>query len=303
MLKPRILVPVNFAPGCEETLSQAGLLAQQAGAILSCLHVMETKNVLSRALALGDQNKKQRREAEVALASFVHKVFDGIDSIPFELIVSEGDFVETVVQKVEELDVLFLVVSGKSTPDHPSCIRKSDHFRLLAQARVPVLSLGELRLTKLQHVLVPVDMGKGLRRQLSALIDLAGSFELSLTLCSVIRPSSIRYEEACRKRLTAITVHLRNLNFSCRTKLLVTHRDVASEVLGRTDQFDTDLLLVQTSTSGDRSKIGQVTRDILQKSPMPVMTVGPLCHVDAQFNLPGVGRIFEPVKDTFPNEQ
>jgi universal stress protein A len=135
----RVLVPVDFSDNCKEALPYALQFAQQFGARIYLVHIIEPSPMLPDVrdlpLALSDKEVALKIRGDLEVLAEHH--FKG--AIPVESIVRTGKAHQAIVDLADELRVELIVISTHGYTGLKRTLLGSTTERVVREAHCPVL--------------------------------------------------------------------------------------------------------------------------------------------------------------------
>ena len=170
------------APSCH-TAQRAAMLAQQIGAKLELVHVLDQNELNELLRLLGEKGKLwqeriqlQAQESLSQLADDINKPF-GI-SVEYHLV--EGEVLERIAAQVDAIKASLLVVGAHGTGYMRQQLLGTTAERLQRMKRCPVLTVKQPPRTTYRNVLVPMDFSPWSLSALSLALEIAPKAELTL---------------------------------------------------------------------------------------------------------------------------
>ena len=155
-----LLAATDFSASSRHTAQRAAILAQQIGAKLELVHVLD-KNKLNELLRfLGDKGKlwqeRIRSQAQESLSQLADDIGEPLGiNIGRHLV--EGKVLESIATQVSALNVNLLIVGAQGTGVMRQQLLGSTAERLQRLDQCPVLTVKQPPREPYQNVLVPID--------------------------------------------------------------------------------------------------------------------------------------------------
>ncbi len=290
-----ILCPVDFSKNSELALDYAGALARSHDAKLTILHVLF--DVAADGYPYIPEsiypNEETRTRAAEELQTFAASVL-GSDP-PATLELGEGQVVDVVVAKADELGVDMIVVGTEGRRGVSRLLLGSVTERLLRQAHRPVLSVSpsaalasEKRLV-FDNILCPVDfspesleayryslalLGEGATVTLFHAVEMVADAALGDAVgFDVVALRQQHREDALKKLHDAVPE-----GASSRTRVeveMVSSTNAYREILARAkgDEHDLIVMGVGARSTADLFFFGSTANHVVRQATCPVLTV------------------------------
>ena len=273
----RILVPVSFGIQSDIALKQAKILAQQANAMISCLHIIEKPGLISGKLVSRGMEKKARLECEVKLATKVERILSGDSSVSYELIVSSGKVYWKILEKASELEIDLILMGRSDVSGSSTHLLGSNTAAVLERSEIPVLTVRNKEPHSFRHVFIPLDFSASFGIPLTKAIGMAEKLKAIVTVCIILHPGDSRLKDAYRSRLIRIKKLFTNSGIFCRAKLVITEKRAVDVILSNMDQYHPDILILmrQAESEFKRISVGSLAKELIVRSDFPVLTIAP----------------------------
>jgi nucleotide-binding universal stress UspA family protein len=170
----------------------------------------------------------------------------------------------------EEITLIVMPILGDAAPGPLMEHLLRDGTRPLVALRpAPDDARGRPRLAHRRSLLVPLDGSEASRRSLPLALELAAALEARVILLRVLEQSSERIEAV--HDLREIAERLNRQGFAA--EIWIESGDPAERILHAC--LDPDIQLIAMTTQGRSSEglLGRVTRQILNRAPVPVLAV------------------------------
>lgn len=137
----RILAPIDFSDSSLRAWDYARLFAEQFGAQVTLLHVVEpaVSGYLPGALALDDSSQKLVEAARERLGSLIHK--HGAHGLMVEILVRIGHSYSEIADTAKALGADLIVLGAQGAGGLKQALLGSTAERVVRQAACPVLTV------------------------------------------------------------------------------------------------------------------------------------------------------------------
>jgi nucleotide-binding universal stress UspA family protein len=178
-----LLASTDLSAPSRHTVQRAAMLAQQIGAKLELVHVLD-KNELNELLRLlGEKGKLWQERIQSQARESLSQLADDISKplgINIEHHLLEGEVLESISSQVDALKVSLLVVGAHGTGFMRQQLLGATAERLQRMSRCPVLTVKQPPRTTYRNVIVPIDFSPWSLSALSLALEIAPKAELTL---------------------------------------------------------------------------------------------------------------------------
>jgi len=178
-----LLVSTDLSAPSRHTVQRAAILAQQIGANLELVHVLD-KNELNELLRLlGEKGKlwqeRIRSQSRISLSQLAADISKPL-GISVEHHLLEGEVLESIAAQVDALKINLLVVGAHGKGFIRQQLLGATAERLQRMNKCPVLTVKQPPRTAYQNVLVPMDFSPWSLSALSLALEIAPKAKLTL---------------------------------------------------------------------------------------------------------------------------
>ena len=291
-----LLASTDLSAPSRHTVQRAAMLAQQIGAKLELVHVLDQNELNELLRLLGEKGKlwqeriqSQARESLSQLADDISKPL-GI-SVEHHLV--EGEVLESITAQVDVLKASLLVVGAHGTGFMRQQLLGATAERLQRMNQCPVLTVKQPPRTTYRNVLVPMDFSPWSLSALSLALEIAPKAELT-QLNAYEAPfeskmriagekeeeikcyrDKVRQEADVRLRQIAIDAGIATEDW----RPVVIHGDAADRILEQEVERGADLIVLGKHGLGvgvgmaEEFILGSNTRQILIRARCDVLVV------------------------------
>ena len=276
MIRKKILVPVNFDQESDAALNYAGILARTINGMITCLHVIEERGSSPKKSSSGITQQQIRREAEQRLAVQVNSIITD-KYIPFEIIVSEGEVDKKIIEKASDLNATFIIMGRSVKQELKKYPNGSYTYYVITHAKIPVITVKENKQDSIGQIVLPLDLSKPLEHKINRAIEMAGVFNAVINILSILSYDLVSKEKKYETRLKEIRKEIMKLGITCSTRLVISRKSLAEEIIIKADQYENGMILLITQRDKNTEDffIGSTAREIIQKTGLPVMNIMP----------------------------
>lgn len=275
----KILVPMDLSPTSIIAYDHALYLAKHLNAEIHLLHVTETATVNN---LINNIFKKEPKDGE----KDVSKVEPRFDEFIADLEKNHGikaykKFMEGTVyiqalQYAKEISAGLICMGTHGSKGVENFIGGSNTFRVLNQAKCPVLSLHEVSGTKgIKDIILPLDSSRDTREKVDDAIYIAKKFNSTIHVVGVSTSS----DEMVLNRLRVVTKQVEdyikedkiNTSFG-----FITGKNLANITLDYAKEKDADLIIIMTEQESSSGFLaGPYSQQMINQSNIPILSVKP----------------------------
>ena len=179
----KLLASTDLSAPSRHTVQRAAILAQQIGAKLELVHVLDQNELNELLRLLGEKGKKWRERIQSQARESLSQLADDISKplgINIEHHLLEGEVLESIVEQVNTLKASLLVVGAHGTGFMRQKLLGATAERLQRMKQCPVLTVKQPPRTTYRNVLVPMDFSPWSLSALSLALEIAPKAELTL---------------------------------------------------------------------------------------------------------------------------
>lgn len=275
----KILVPMDLSPTSIIAYDHALYLAKHLNAEIHLLHVTETATVNN---LINNIFKKELKDGE----KDVSKVEPRFDEFISDLEKNHGikaykKFMEGTVyiqalQYAKEISAGLICMGTHGSKGVENFIGGSNTFRVLNQAKCPVLSLHEVSGTKgIKDIILPLDSSRDTREKVDDAIYIAKKFNSTIHVVGVSTSS----DEMVLNRLRVVTKQVEdyikedkiNTTFG-----FITGKNLANITLDYAKEKEADLIIIMTEQESSSGFLaGPYSQQMINQSNIPILSVKP----------------------------
>ena len=291
-----ILVSTDLSAPSRHTVQRAAMLAQQIGAKLELVHVLDQNELSELLRLLGEKGKLWRERIQSQAQESLSHLADDISKplgINIEHYLVEGEVLESITTQVGVLKASLLVIGAHGTGFIRQQLLGATAERLQRINRCPVLTVKQPPRTTYRNILVPVDFSPWSLSALSLALEIAPKAELTL-LHAYEAPfegkmhiageneeeikryrDKVRQEADARLRQIAMDAGIATGNWSP----VVIHGDAVDRILEQEIEQGTDLIVLGKHGLGigvgvaEEFLLGSSTRQVLIRAQCDVLVV------------------------------
>ncbi len=263
------LVPPNKEG--ELVLKQALFFQQTLRMRLFVLNVLKSPSVFSPKSKV--QKENELNEARENLVDFMKNFLH--EELPNHLIprVKMGDMVPTLIKESKVGGYEFIVVE-KSESSYEGDLTKSDIDKIVSKSHCPILTVNK---KQIKNIVVPINISQCTKKRLLWARLFAKSFGAKIQIVSVLNADIIETRSLALRNAEKIKQILVKCEIPCEVKILkASDQDHEQAVLDFIQHEKPDMVIIRTheETTFTGRKIGKFVSEIINKSEIPVLSVG-----------------------------
>lgn len=293
----KILVPIDSSELSVRTLRYAAPLAQQFGASLCLVHVVE-KTSLATDLSVPSSGWLRAEAATFGMPALTNLRHREIGAhFPGETLIRSGEPAHAISEAAQELGADLIVISTMGWPQPCHAVFGPLAERVARLSHCPVLTVRENSLCKndvaegvhsttpWQHIVVPIDYSDSSRHAARYAATLAARLSARLTLVSILDPGGANPGQrpmSCNKDAErALTSWAKEeihgtLQFSTEVGMGFPSDNVLEQECKR---LKADLIVLGIRNRHGLGLLGDPSELILRHAPCPVLSVKPTSNL------------------------
>lgn len=269
----KILVPVDFTPSSESALALAFQFAKLHGSEIILLHVIEPAAPIAEFFADSDL---QVRKHEYANKLLDHMIAQHAGVLAMSKLVMDGKPYKAILQAVNDTKAEMIVMGTWGTHAIENGMIGSNVNKVVRNATIPVVTVTRATPeTKIDRILVPVDPKFGIRELRSFLQYYRQVYRPHVELVVIAMQTSEVDElqlylnkqmEALRHQgIPDVSTHVRIGGI------------ISESLLGYAKEGAFDMIWMETHGRKGLAGwlLGSITEEVLQYSPIPVLSLHP----------------------------
>lgn len=278
-----ILIATDLSAGADRALERAAALAEQHGARLSILHVVDSDQ---RPAMIDHLLEVARNTIYEDLARLASRHAVGTDA---QVAIEVGRGFSAILKQADAVNADLIVLGTHRAEAVVDAFGGTTAERVLRRARVPVLMVRDHCRRPYQRVVIAVDFSVYSRRALDAALRLAPMaqhhllhvFHVPFEAFLSNEETREQFRQECFKRVTAmIEAELQSLSAppivpAFPLEKIVREGDVRPAIREEVQRLQADLLVVGTHgrTGVAHALLGSVAEDLLRQAPCDVLAV------------------------------
>lgn len=272
----KILIPVDFEGPSVKAAHYAGYLAQRTEADLTLLYVIDTPGLLGQFFQSTNYLVKiteQAKEKLMELAGQVKKEFPGIS---ISTRVEIGKPYRKILEVSGEINAQMIILGENHQGGNPEDELGTTVYHITLKSSVPVLTFKGDTSKMNDKIVVPLDLTKETREQLSAALFYGLEYGAKIYLVSVLVGGIEKKESRIWNKLKEAKKMLVSNGVDCKMKVF-NRSDVPpfQRVLEYTKKVDAGMILLMTHQEGYTydNYIGAFAHHIMNLSEVSVLSL------------------------------
>ncbi len=289
-----ILVPIDFTDESMFTLQQSLNLAKATNSQIVLLHVIQnTSSFFDFLLKDKDNDISKKIETEITnkLKEIAEK-FSKENNIKVQYILEHGKVYDKILEIAERFKVKSIVI-GKSTKTSNNRFIGSNALTVIRESNIPVLTISytDERILKnpdfknaihkgYKNILLPLDLTKETTQKTNIAIEIAKQHNANINVISV-KTNDIDNTTQTKLllQLDRVQQFISKQNIPCSSNFITKNDDesIAQTITEYAIKNKIDLIIIMTQQEKNWTKlfIGSTAQEIINISPVPVLSVIP----------------------------
>ncbi|MBU0764744.1 MAG: universal stress protein [Bacteroidetes bacterium] len=276
--KNLILVPFDFDGQTEPALDYAAKIAGKTRSEIILYHVMMEEGFFSGLLISAEQVKVFREGITMKLQSLADGIADKY-KVKVTPVVEQGKPYEKIIKAAEKMHPRIVVMGRKKSSDVIRNFLGTNTLNVVRASSMPVICVKKQQ--KAPHdlkILLPLDLSKETRNEVSAAIDLAGFMKASLHIVSILNVDSAGLEIVVSTQLEKIRKIVEKYGIVTTAQVIrKAGADIPEEILkcGRKAGAGMIMIFTQKEVNFIEYFMGSTAQNVLRESELPVLSLVP----------------------------
>jgi nucleotide-binding universal stress UspA family protein len=272
----RILIPVDFKDPSIKAMHYAGYLAEKTEAELTLLFVIDTPGLLDQFFQSTDYLVKITEQAKEKLIEIAEQLKIEIPGINISTRVEIGKPYRKILEVSTEINAQMIVLGENHQGGDPEDELGTTVYHVTLKSPAPVLTCKGDMSKMSDKIVVPLDLTKETREQLSAALFYGLEYGAKIFLVSVLAGGIEKKKSRIWKKLKEAKETLEGNGVECKMKVY-NRSDVPpfQRVLEYTKKVDAGLILLMTHQEGYTydNYIGAFAHHIMNLSDVSVLSL------------------------------
>ncbi|MES2590558.1 MAG: universal stress protein [Bacteroidota bacterium] len=277
----RILIPVDF--------SETGLLALEHGAFMArlfkadlyLLHVvefMEPPYSLDASVMMGRVEYDEiEKEAIVKLNELVKKikVQHGVSVIPM---INRGRVISGIYEAAKNNNVDLIVMGTHGAKGFDELFVGSNAHKTVTISTCPVITIQKhAKKIGFTNIVIPIDNALHSRQKVETVIQLAIKYGAKIHILGLINSNEKRDENKFNIKIDSVEEAVKEAGLSY-VREVIKGKNLAQSAMEYSKKVEADLIVIMTDHESDLTGmfLGLLSKQIINHSPIPVMSIRPI---------------------------
>jgi nucleotide-binding universal stress UspA family protein len=272
----KILIPVDFKTPSVQAVHYAAYLAEKSKAGLVLLYVIDTPGLLAQFFASTDHLVKITDQAKEKLLGLAELARADVPGLVVTTRVDVGKPYQKILEISKDVNARMIILGENHQGGDPEDELGTTVYHVTLKSKVPVLTFkGDTSKMK-DKIVVPLDLTKQTRQQLSAALFYGLEYGAVIYLVSALVGGIAKKESRIYKKLKDARETLMMNGVECKIKLF-DRSEVPpfKRVLEYAKKIDAGMILVMTHQEGytHDNYIGAFAHHIMNLSEVPVLSL------------------------------
>ena len=231
-----------------------------------------------------DIKKKIQQQLDKLAADSAKK-----SKIKTDVMVAKGSVYEKINEVAELLNAT-MIIMGTNGDDNGNLKKRfigSNALRVVRESRVPVITIkGKHHRNGCKNIVLPLDLSKETREKVSKAIELSRHFGgAAIRVVSVLFTTDEFVVNRITRQLGQVKSFLEKENVECTAEIIKGikgEETLAENILEYAHKVEGDLIMIMTQQEVDFTQyfIGSSAQEIINHSPIPVLSIRPMVKKD-----------------------
>lgn len=282
-----ILVPVDYSEKAVFGLQMAANLLKASGGKVSVINVLKGVDPIWSDFFTDEERNVLLVKLKKHLLNFTHQYID-TNKYDVECFIEKGRLCDTILGKVEELDISLIIMGTSSVDNIKKWIIGTNALRVVSEALCPVITLKEKPKTEtIKRIILPLDVTKESREKVTTAVHLAKENNAEICIVSAYTLSDEIIIKTLESHQKQVVDFIESHHVKVSSSLLKVG-DRVDGVLNYMEEKEGDIVLITTHQQLEivNSFLGSFAQSIIKKSKIPVMSLVPKIKHYVTFKLP-----------------
>ena len=270
------LVPIDFSDVAQNALDHAISIAKIFDNEIALLHIVDLGSIFASMFTNEDNIRLIEEALENRMGKLKQQIWDE-HKIECRIVMKQSRSVyKTIVETADELGCDSIVM-GTYGAEGIKQIIGSNSSRVISHADVPVIVVKEKRFGDgYQNIVFPVDLSFETRQKVRWAIHLAKKFNSTIHIIS-FKESDEFLQHKIHANISKVEEQFNEVGVKYTSFFLEDSSGFAKETIAYAEKINADLIMIMTQQEEGFSEfiIGSYAQQIVNHSPIPVMTVTP----------------------------
>jgi nucleotide-binding universal stress UspA family protein len=277
-MKTNILVAFDFRPESEAALDYALSVGKRLAASIHVLYILEDESPFMKIVVTGEQRKLMRKGADDKLKEIIYDKTRGLNP-GIKTTIKEGKVYRMIIETAKEVSANLIIMGRTDSMDIVKNFTGTNTMHLVRESAIPVITLKKPAKSECcNHILLPLDLTKQTKKQVSRAISESIKLQASITLVTVLAENLVSQKLRFSTRLREITDIINSFNIKCDYKLIIDTNPVWSKLLNKLSrETGADMVMIMTQQEFDFKEyfVGSTAQEVINNSDLPVLSLTP----------------------------
>lgn len=269
----RIIVPIDFSDESLKGLKLAILFANRFKSDLQMVHVQSRKSGKFH-IELENQYNAALDEFEDLIKKYKKELHQDCD---FSYIIKNGKVHEEVAHQAEAFDDSMIICSTNGESGLTDYIIGSNAYRIVQETERPVITVtSEKYIGDVKKIVMPIDISKETREKVPMVARIAKAFGSEVHIIKVASSTNEGIQNKLKMYASQVKKFFDEQGIKYQSTLLVGD-NISDSAIEYAKTIDADLIAIMTeqTTSFANLLLGSYAYQMLNTSPIPVLSVTP----------------------------
>lgn len=277
-MKNNILVAFDFRPESEAALDYALRVGKKLSSTIHVLYILEDESPFLKMVITSEQRKLMKKGANDKLKEIISDKTSG--SYPgIKTIIKEGKVYRVIRETAKEVTANLIIMGRKDSMDIVKNFTGTNTMHLVRESAIPVITIKKPAKGECcNHILLPLDLTKQTKKQVSSAINEASKLQASVTLVTVLAENLVSQKLRFSTRLRKIADIFESFNLKCDYKLIIDTHPTWSKLLNKLSrETGADIVMIMTQQEFGFKEyfVGSTAQEIINNSDLPVLSLSP----------------------------
>jgi nucleotide-binding universal stress UspA family protein len=277
-MKTNILVAFDFRPESEAALDYALRVGKKLSSTIHVLYILEDESPFIKMVITSEQRKLMKKGAYDKLKEIISDKTSG--KYPgIKAIIKEGKVYRIIRETAKEVTANLIIMGRTDSMDIVKNFTGTNTMHLVRESAIPVITIKKPAKGECcNHILLPLDLTKQTKKQVSSAIKEASKLQASVTLVTVLAENLVSQKLRFSTRLREIADIFDSFNLKCDYKLIIDTRPAWSKLLNKLSrETGADMVMIMTQQEFGFKEyfIGSTAQEIINNSDLPVLSLSP----------------------------
>ncbi len=284
--KENILIPLDFTEKSQNVIDQAIILAKLVHAEITLLHIIQERNFnLFNTLFNNESDfEKMKANYEEKCRDLLQEKADYIQKthhIHVQTMLAKGKIYEKVLEISEQISAKFIIVGNNSVETEPDSTQLgANTSKIIRGSQVPVITVNNEIFSKLENIVLPLDLTKVTRQKGSKAIELAKMTGATIRIVSALLTDDQEVISRLKAIMNQVYQVMTDKGVKCTSEFVYGDKDkdtVAGLLVKYAHEINADMMMIMTQQEMNWLKffMGSTAMEIVYKSKMPIMSIIP----------------------------